>query len=404
MKRQTFVSALGASVFLLSLWCCAGADRSAARAGAPARDSAGITIVDYGESSPKPSEWHLEQVGALRADTGDSVPLYRIRGLVTFPSGRTAVANGGSSEILWFDRNDRLIRASGREGEGPGEFRDLVGIHRLYPDSLLAYDAQLMRYQVFDSAGRFVREFHLGRPGEAPSNPEVLATTDQGGLIVRSLRSYDNAPQGVSRLGFDIRLYDRDGHYVAPVTSAAGWEVYKPASVNRVMFEPMAIPWGHNTELAATPRAVILADNYTGEIKKLGLKGVLERIFRPPPTNRAHVTNHEKEAAKQKLLANAPPPAAAMFRAAYADMPLPSQKSLIEDICATEDGGLWLIETSTMDSAPRRAVVLDPDLRIAGTLSLPNQLGIRVITHDYILGIWTDELGVEQVRRFRIVR
>lgn len=403
LPRQNCVSAFlaGASLLLLS-----GCGRDTSAAGAAVRDSAGITIVDYGEGSPELPQWHLEQVhnSAFSGDRGADVPFYRIRGIVTYASGRTAVANAGSGEIIWFDRNDKLIRTSGRQGDGPGEFRSLSGIYLLHPDSLLAYDGQSMGYQVFDSAGGFVRQFRLQRPGEAPSYPVVLATTDQGELILRSLRSYDDAPQGVSRLGIDIQLYDRDGHFLAPLASIAGWEVFKPADVDRVMFEPLAIPWGRNTELAATPRAVILADNQTGEIRRLSLNGVLEQVFRPPYESRAPVAVDEKETAKERLWAQAPPPAIAMLRAAFADMPLPSQKPLIEAIRAAADGEVWAIETSASDRAPRKVLVLDHEFRIAGTLFLPSQLDVRVISRDYVIGIWTGESGVEQVRRYRISR
>lgn len=404
LPRPTLVGVLLVGLCVLPFWGCGPPGGSAA--GGAVRDSAGITIVDYSESSPAPPQWRLEQVGdsAFGTDRGTTVPFYRIRGIVTYPGGRTAVGNAGSGEILWFGRNDRLIRTSGRPGDGPGEFRGLAGIYPIYPDSLLAYDALSRRYQVFDSAGRYVREFRLQRSGEAPSYPEVLATTDQGGLFVRSLPSYDNAPQGVSRLGFDIESYDRDGHFLAPLTAVAGWEVFKPAAVDRVMFDAMAIPWGHNTDLAATPHAVLLGDNQTGEIRRLSLNGALERIFRPPHTGRASVTDPEKEAARRRLVAGAPPPAVAMLRAAYGDLPLPSQKPLLHAIRAAEDGEVWLIETSPSERAPRKVLVLGPGFRIVGTLLLPNQLDVRVITHDDALGIWTDALGEEQVRRYRISR
>lgn len=79
------------------------------------------------------------------------------------------VANGAGPEVRVYDLDGRLIARAGRQGAGPGEFRQLRSIAPLHPDSMLVLDASLLRISVFH-AGTFARSFQLdvqgGQSGE----------------------------------------------------------------------------------------------------------------------------------------------------------------------------------------------------------------------------------------------
>ena len=51
-----------------------------------------------------------------------------------------------------------------------------------------------------------------------------------------------------------------------------------------------------------------------------------------------------------------------------------------------------------------RWTVFDPRGRMLGTIETPGSGRVTEIGEDYLLGIWTDELDVEQVRMYRLYK
>jgi sugar lactone lactonase YvrE len=82
--------------------------------------------------------------------------------------------------ISVFDRNGKFLRAIGKTGTGPGEFRTPHAIEFDSQGQLVVADRHNHRIQVLTKAGRFVRELHdFGRvSGLAIDRNDVIYTTD----------------------------------------------------------------------------------------------------------------------------------------------------------------------------------------------------------------------------------
>ncbi|MEX0892436.1 MAG: hypothetical protein WEB88_09730, partial [Gemmatimonadota bacterium] len=120
-------------VAILTLTAC-GAGESASSAAQVSRyDSAGIHIVETAAPAwNEPGQgWRLSAEATLQIGVVSGDPEYqfdRIMGTVRFDDGTIAVGTMGSGSIRYYDAEGNFLREAGRPGEGPGEFRQLMGI------------------------------------------------------------------------------------------------------------------------------------------------------------------------------------------------------------------------------------------------------------------------------------
>jgi hypothetical protein len=148
------LSANRAALLLITGLLHSGCDDVAAGAAAApiVRDSSGIQIVENsayawreGEEWTLSDSIHLD-IGRLEGDP--DYQLFRVSAAVRRSDGAVVVANSGSHEIRVFDRDGNFVSASGRAGEGPGEYRSLSSLWRIRGDSLMAWDEGLRRATV----------------------------------------------------------------------------------------------------------------------------------------------------------------------------------------------------------------------------------------------------------------
>ena len=130
------------------------------------RDSAGVRIVENKtQALPRGRAWRVEarpflQIGRVAGGADpvgqDTVyELLRVMGVARLSDGRIAVANQGSSTIRFFDSAGRFVGSAGRDGEGPAEFRQILGMKAIRGDTLFVVD--LGEIEFFSPDGRHLR-------------------------------------------------------------------------------------------------------------------------------------------------------------------------------------------------------------------------------------------------------
>lgn len=98
--------------------------------------------------------------------------------------------------ILRYDRAGRLLETIGRAGDGPGEFRLIIGVEVGQGDSIFVAD-YFRRITVLTPSGQLVRTFRL------PAAPRELSELSGGQLAVAGM-SY--TPE---HIGYPVQLLDR---------------------------------------------------------------------------------------------------------------------------------------------------------------------------------------------------
>ena len=100
------------------------------------------------------SGWRIVETGKLVAvDSGES-GIVNPRDVAVDASGRLYVVDGPPLVIKVFEPDGRFVRAIGREGAGPGEFRSaMIGLHE---NHIVVQDPNLARLTIFDTSGTYV--------------------------------------------------------------------------------------------------------------------------------------------------------------------------------------------------------------------------------------------------------
>lgn len=147
------------------------------------RDSAGIRIVEHGRISQPSSIVRiapavLTDFGGLRddprAELHARMPFLRARPL---SDGRWVIMDWASLKI--FDSSGRFQSSIGRDGSGPGEFRQLRDVCIAPGDTILAISLSDRRLAAFDASGSLLNTYSLN--GEVYDSP---CLTD-GTVLVR---------------------------------------------------------------------------------------------------------------------------------------------------------------------------------------------------------------------------
>lgn len=96
---------------------------------------------------------------------------FDIRGGAFLPGGDIVVGVSGTYEVRRFDRDGNHVWTSGREGDGPGEFRSSRVLRGCTGDAIRVFDVQLDRISELDDSGNFIRTWQVGTGtgGRAPN-------------------------------------------------------------------------------------------------------------------------------------------------------------------------------------------------------------------------------------------
>ena len=392
----------------------AACNAASAPPGSVIRDSAGVRIVEnVGPEWTPETAWRLSQEPVLHIGGMESDPnyeLFRVRGAVRLSSGTIIVMNSGTSELRYFNADGSYIRSVGGEGDGPGEFRFLSWARQLAGNSLVAFDARQLRVSYFDENGDFVRSTPV-RGGEAPVL-QALGMFADGALLVW-VPTIPAAPQrtGLRRTAERLFRFATDGSSMDSVGWGAGRESF--AYQTGRGFVGSAPHFGRSTQYAAYGRFFYVADNDTYEIKVYSTAGELQSVIRKKhdnlPVTSSDIEVIQKRVAKrlESITSNMAP----VFRQMYQEMPFPEAMPAFGRSDSSERtfhvdalGNVWVMEYNRPGDDSKRWTVFDTAGILLGTLRVPDDLVISNIGPDYVLGVRLDDLDVEHVMMYGLVK
>ena len=261
------------------------------------------------EPSPAQSEhsaaatWQLgtsvvASVGGTEAD-----PLYRVVGAAIAPR-HVVVAEASTGSLRFYTHGGRVEATVGKEGEGPGEFRNMAWMNRV-DDEIHVFDRSSMRLDVYSFDGTLVRAVSVRPLGELPlisvvgsfgdgslltlgsSSPLHLPNEPETHRVPLTLLRYDSASVSADRL-IDVvgpeRYYERDGRGVTQ----------------------MFTPFGPGTGIGIVDSSFVVADNESYAISVHGRDGAqLETLVPDPLPLPVSLKRADIESVRDAILANA---------------------------------------------------------------------------------------------------
>ena len=391
-------------------WCawicvCGCSEPADRRANTISRDSAGIEVVEAGSPTWDADRgWYLEALPSLSIGREEGDPDYlfnRIRGVRRLADGRIVLADGGSSQIRFFDPSGVHLKTVGGAGGGPGEFRFIGSMWSYAADSLVVTD--LAGISFMDSQGTFARrpvvelaqKQHRGNPvGQVIEGPL---------LVVSGTRGFSPADAGtVIRDSLRFFWYHPSGSFGGPLVvlpSAERWglQVGGVTSFPYVPFSPNPI-WtvaGDRFYIGAGRRPEVAIWRPDGSLERLlrwpkaerPVKEALKEQLRTFTLESAEDANERRR--EERFLAETP----------IAER-LPSYQSMLVD----EEGNLWLEEYRPFWELESSWDVLTSGGQWLGAVSMAARFTPYQIGAHFVLGVTRDEVGVERVESFALVK
>ena len=380
------------------------------------RDSAGIAIVE--NTGPVWSAGQEWKVDSVILDIGGDVD--SVSGPVRLGDGRLAIANAGSHEVRVYDASGAPLHASGRAGDGPGEYRMLAGIWRGPGDSLLVSDFMARRVSVLDRDAKFARSFSLGgnTGGLMPVGGRIEFAIPQGwfadGSVVGVTMGFtlNQAKQGPYRDTVSALRYGPDGAVRDTIARFPGAEMEQMAmSMGGQSFSaPMAVPLGRQSVTAAQGDRFYLAQNDAWEIEVRDLDGKLVRLIRLRATARPLtpelIAAHRKAQLEQiegmPAMRSMPPAFKTQLTARIEQAKYPATLPFVSAMLVDSEGHLWAQEVPPPGDETATYAVFDESGRLLGRVTMPEDFRVGSVGADAVYGVWKDADDVEHVRGYRL--
>lgn len=184
---------------------------------------------------------------------------------------------------------------------------------------------------------------------------------------------------------YDLR--DDGGNVTASLGPYPGYEMFERQRMGTTVWS--SIPFTRSVRAAAWHDLAVVSPNHTYEIRAYGTDGVLSRIVRmdhaPVPATRSLLALQRKESGDEDR---------------DGDIPIPETLPAFDRVVADAVNHLWVREYRVPGSgAPRQLwTVFGPEGRVLGHVETPPDLSVFEIGADYILGLATADLGVQQVQ------
>lgn len=350
--------------------------------------------------------WRVDATPArvIGPEAGVSGEFAFILSAARLSDGSIAVVSRGTHDIRIFDAAGRHTRTYGRKGAGPGEYEQPSYIGRS-GDTLFIYDYSFHRVTALDARSGAARTRMMPRDTSGLMLDPYLRLGD-GTLIAMpipftSMRRRDGTQRS------QIRVMALGSDTAQPPITIGTFPYITSLAVNPENRERAPsvgfYAFGPSLWITGSPGVVVIGDGAEPRLRYFTTDGTATGDAALPLEPR-RFDRRAVAAARDRLLAVSPERIHRSIIDRHEPRYLPETEPFFRELRAGPGGEVW-VERFRVDQfaaaeflvigkerAPRARVVLPPNLR-------PYEIG-----HDYILGVTTDEDGVESVVLHRYSR
>jgi len=387
-----------ASLTLAALVCCT--ERAPPQSEAERTDSAGVEIVSNFRESESLPRYQTSTAPLLQISSENyfGPPLYRVTDVVPLPNGGLAVASAGSHSVLVFGPAGDFVRALGREGTGPGEFRTVGAVALVPPDSLVAFDYQLGRLTFFGPAGAVGRTLDVSEFLSSTGGFTQLHGVPDG-FILEGEAGLDalGAEQTARGNAYSFRL-DLLGDSIQAYGPFPGREVFRTDLLMG------SLPFGAQLFSGTRGDRLVIGTADVPEIREFRPDGSIARIIRWPDHER-EVTDERAGQYVDHLAEREPPGERLQAREVLVDVPNSAIAPAYHELIISSSGTVWVGNYPGPEAlipetpGPARSwLLLDADGLLAGSVTTPAGFTLMAVQDDRVYGAYRDDMGVESVR------
>lgn len=286
--------------------------------------------------------------------------LDRVAGAVFLPDSALIIGDGGARELVFLDGDGSIRARSGRDGEGPGEYRWIERIGVGVDGMPFVFDRRLRRFTFLDVDGEVTRIQRLDQG--AGLGAAVPLSRSENGEVLAALETRPTLPPGLQRGPvFLVRSSDL-GEILDTLGEWAGKERY-------VTDEWLPVGFGQTALFAGRGRHALVGTNDSIDLTLYRGVDPVTRLRGGYSLRR--VTAREKEEWTERFLA--------MFPEEYrADWRRRLERSTIRDfypafgaIKVDAEGRIWIGDYPKLADELRRWTVIEPDGTPVAAANLP---------------------------------
>lgn len=330
---------------------------------------------------------------------------YRVSAALRLGDGRIVVASAGSGEVRFYGPDGEFLGATGRQGDGPGEFAFLLRLVPTAGDTLIAWDAgNGGRLSRFSPTGEYLGSFALERMGEDGITQYLGSFAD--GTHVGQATDFPEpstfANGGVVEMGDDAYwLFERGGSAIRTLVEVplAPRFVQTYTEGERTGATLATMPFRRGWVVALGPDGLRVARTDRFEVRDIDRRGRVRRVARFAAQRRP------LGAADVEAWVAAPPDATQrrLRRASLDAAPLPEHHPTVTRMLVDPAGHAWLRPGGPEGEDPPWQVI-DADGTWLGEVAFPPSFQPYEVGAGYVLGVYLDALDVEHVQLFDLVR
>lgn len=343
----------------------------------------------------------------IGGDGVNSTEFSRIAAAFRLSNGLIAVANGATKEIRLFDQQGRYLRAFGRAGAGPGEFKSLEWVGRS-GDTAFFFDFSLKR----------ITAVVLGNEPRPVRTTMLTATSDRGSVFVSGKMPDGrwlvqtpaspgwDGPPGVHRLPTSIGLVEANGGgAVAWLGTFDGMAVFvhnptgnlKQATVGASAFTP----WVY---AVASGPLIWFGDSDADSLNLFSAANDKRTSVRLAIPRRRPTTAMIDSARERELALSRSDQGRAFTAAKFSAERLPENLPFFGTLVPGPGGEVWVQEYRQLGTEPARYLVIGPTGLSRAWVIVPPGVRVRDVGLDYVVATHEDDDGVETVRVYTLSR
>lgn len=358
------------------------------------------------EPAQEPARWSVAPDPELQIGTADGEDAYLFESVQSahfLSDGRILVADGGQSVLRIYGPDGELRTELGGTGEGPGEFLQIMGTWLTPEGRIAVWDAGNLRITTFGPDARRESAEAVAAGGEGGGNLEVFLGAFSDGDALLATLSYGGRRDGPEVVPDDWTLgrFGLDGEPRGEVAELRGM---RRAAGHTLPFSPMPL-------VAVAGDTIYEADGYAAAITVRDETGRRVRTIDLPRQEISEEGVWSALEAELRRLSSGSPTAKVLLRTLEGggvprDSEFPQLANLLVDdrgclwIKPYEppDDSIWLRTKGALWPAPGGSWrVVRPDGGRVATVDMPDDVRPLDIEGDRLLGLATDELGVERV-------
>jgi len=374
---------------------------------------AGLTAQDIDLTGDRLPDWELTEELRIGSLDGEHDAFHGVGGARIGPDGEAFILDRGIPAVRVFDGEGRFLRQIGGRGQGPGELLSPLSWD-LVSDTLWIADQRLGRVSLFTLGGELVRDHRISEargsagglsPVQALPGGGFLAVAPLGPDLRRAERGVVAFQQHLLRLGPEMAVQDTLNSYGVefPALHAGAGGIVNfnaaadgPLAVHsadpeiRTLIIHRRVPEGRETEAEF-------------RIRVTGSEEDREITVRYAPVPLPGAVRDSVRSSLQGTLDRSGAP-----RSTTAELmelaTLPETLPPVTAATLAPDGSLWLERERFTERT--RWLVLDRELAPVAHVVAPagRTLRLTAVSGDHVWAVEEDELGVESVVRYRIVR